>query len=132
MSTKIDPIKKTSQLPGPAGNGSPGSNLIFPPHAIVGSVGDLAREYGHGTEVPVEFYFACGLTVLGAICSPDLTLDVGLNVDTRFYTVLLGESYSVKKSTAERNTIDFFSQLGTTRMPHVNYGLGSAEGLAKC
>ncbi len=130
MSTKIDPIKKPSQLPGPAGNGSSGSILIFPPHAIVGSVGDLAREYGHGTEVPVEFYFACGLTVLGAICSPELTLDVGLNVDTRLYTVLLGESYSVKKSTALRNTVEFFSRLGTIRMPYVNYGIGSAEGMS--
>jgi hypothetical protein len=105
-------------------------SLVFPTTAIVGSVGDLACELALGTEVPDAFYFASGLTVLGAICSPDLTLDVGLDVDTRLYTVLLGDSYAAKKSTAMKKVIAFLSTLETSRMPHINFGIGSAEGLA--
>jgi len=62
----------------------------FPLHAIVGSLGSLARELASGTEVPEEFIFACGLTVLGALCSGELTINVGVEVDPRLYTVLLG------------------------------------------
>ena len=29
--------------------------VVFPPEAIVGSIGDLARELARGTEVPEEF-----------------------------------------------------------------------------
>jgi hypothetical protein len=105
--------------------------LSFPSGALVGSLGMLARELATGTEVPEEFVFACALTVLGAMCSGELTIDVGLEVDTRLYAVLLGASYDVKKSTAMRRSIEFFERLGSTRMPLVMYGIGSAEGLAR-
>jgi len=115
-------------MPGP--NTSP-PVLSFPPEALVGSLGSLARELACGTEVPEEFVFACALTALGAMCSGDLTIQVGLEVDPRLYTVLLGGSYDVKKSTAMRRTIEFFETLASSRMPHVMYGVGSAEGLAR-
>jgi hypothetical protein len=105
-------------------------DLSFPLHAATGVIADFAHQFADGTEVPEEFYFIAGLAMFGAACSPELTVDIGMEIDTRFYTVLLGDSYSVKKSTAMRNTIDFFSSL-TTRPLHVIHGVGSAEGLAR-
>ena len=107
------------------------STISFPAQAIVGSLGRLARELASGTEVPEEFIFACGLTVLGAMCSGELTINLGVEVDPRLYTVLLGSSYDVKKSTALKKTIEFFESLGSSRMPRIMYGVGSAEGLAR-
>jgi hypothetical protein len=107
------------------------NTLGFPPDALVGSIGSLARELASGTEVPEEFIFGCGLTVLGAMCSGDFDLKMGVEVDPRLYTVLLGGSYDVKKSTAMKKSIAFFESLGSTRMPHVMSGVGSAEGLGR-
>jgi hypothetical protein len=70
--------------------------------------------------------------VLGSVVGTRLKLDVGMTVDPRLYTVLLGESYSVKKSTAVKKTIDYFErQVCPVTPPHVLYGVGSAEGLAR-
>jgi hypothetical protein len=102
----------------------------FPPSALVGSLGELARLMSEGTEVPEEFYFACGLTLLGATCSNALGLNVGTDVQPRLYTVLLGESYEVKKSTAMRKMVEFFKPLWSDKEPKVVYGVGSGEGLA--
>jgi len=110
-------------------------SISFPEESIVGSVGDLARLLAHGTEVPEEFYFASGLTVLGSICAVGLRLKIGLNVAPRLYTVLLGESYGVKKSTAQKRTIEVFenivAQMVLLEPPDVVYGVGSAEGLMR-
>jgi hypothetical protein len=105
-------------------------SLTFPPDAMVGSVGDLARVLAAGTEVPEEFYFAAGLTVFGSMCGSDLNVNVAFRVEPRLYTVLLGDSYGVKKSTAMKKTLEFFGGL-VIRKPNYNYGVGSAEGLAQ-
>jgi hypothetical protein len=68
---------------------------------------------------------------LGTIASGKLRLNIGLNSDTRLFTVLLGKSYAAKKSTAMSRTIDFFKELNSPIPWHVNCGVGSAEGLAK-
>jgi hypothetical protein len=107
------------------------SSLAFPKESLVGSIGDLARVLAHGTEVPEEFYFAAGLTLVGLLCGTRLGLNIGFTVEPRLYTVLLGESYSVKKSTALKKTIDFFNGLALQVPPTVVYGVGSAEGLAR-
>jgi hypothetical protein len=86
-------------------------NPVFPDEVLVGSIGDLARELAAGTEVPVEFLFAAGLTMLGACAGTGLTLAAAMPVEPRLYTVLLGESYSVKKSTALKRVIDLFGSL---------------------
>jgi hypothetical protein len=104
--------------------------LTFPHEALVGSVGELGRELARGTEVPEEFYFAAGVTMLGAICDGGLRLEIGFDVQPRLYTVLLGDSYAAKKSTAMKKTIDFFQKLNSAGKPQVIYGVGSAEGLA--
>ena len=105
------------------------TDLAFPQEALVGSLGDLAKTLAKGTEVPEEFYFACGLTMLGHAAGTGLTLAIGAAVEPRLFTVLLGESYSVKKSTAMRKTIDFFDK--RLNESGVLYGVGSAEGLLR-
>lgn len=107
--------------------------LEFPPDAIVGSLGDLARTLADGTEVPEEFYFACALTVFGALASTALRLNIAFDVEPRLYTVLLGESYAVKKSTAMKATIRWFQHAlpGLAGRFKLSYGPGSAEGLAR-
>jgi hypothetical protein len=97
---------------------------------MVGSIGDLARTLADGTEVPEEFYFAAGLTLFGSMCGADLSVNVGFRVEPRLYTVLLGDSYAVKKSTAMKKTLAFFEDI-PLRTPKVNFGVGSAEGLAQ-
>jgi Protein of unknown function (DUF3987) len=111
------------------------TQLTFPPEAMSGSLGEFARVMASGTEVPEEFYFAAGLTFLGATCGNRLMLNASLKVEPRLYTVLLGESADVKKSTALRNTADFFESMWAAMQaqsprPSLSYGVGSAEGLA--
>jgi uncharacterized protein DUF3987 len=121
----------------PAGNPSKNTQLTFPLDAMSGSLGDFARTMSAGTEVPEEFYFAAGLTFLGATCGDYLKLNASLNVEPRLFTVLLGESADVKKSTALRNTADFFGSVWTALgeqlpIPSICHGAGSAEGLGSC
>lgn len=114
---------------------SKNAHLTFPPEAMSGSLGEFARAMAVGTEVPEEFYFAAGLTFLGATCGSRLKLNATLRVEPRLFTVLLGESADVKKGTALRNTADFFESVWgalpvTEPRPSMCYGVGSAEGLA--
>jgi hypothetical protein len=97
---------------------------------MLGSLGDLARELGKDNEVPDEFLFADALTVAGAIMSGRFTLDLGLESDTRLYTVTVGESADTKKTTAQRKVSKFFDAL---KLPDWStcHGVGSAEGLSK-
>jgi hypothetical protein len=111
------------------------TSLTFPSNALVGSIGDLARVLAEGTEVPEEFYFACGLTAMGWVCSTKLNLNIGLDIEPRLYTVLLGASYDARKSTALKKTIAFFRKVINSSeyvsAPEVIYGVGSAEGLIR-
>ena len=97
---------------------------------MIGSLGDLARELGRDNEVPEEFLFADALTVAGTIMSGRFTLDLGLESDTRLYTVTVGESADTKKTTAQRKITKFFANL---KLPDwtICHGVGSAEGLSK-
>ena len=40
------------------------SHIAFPEDALVGSLGEYARLMADDSEVPPEFYFACGLTMV--------------------------------------------------------------------
>lgn len=128
--------KTTSDSSNTAGRRA--STLGFPAEGLVGSLGDFARVMADGTEVPEELYWAAAVTHMGAIVGRDLTLDIGCDVDPRLYTVLLGESSQVKKSTAARRTQKFFADLNRAGQPQkigwlptVVQGAGSAEGLAR-
>jgi hypothetical protein len=110
------------------------NGLRFPDRALIGSCGEVARVLSEGTEVPPEFAFAAALTLFGSIaCEAGLKLDIGIGVEPRLYTVLLGESGEVKKSTAIRRTVEFFKGLRLPRMVpfHDLNGVASAEGLAR-
>ncbi|HEV2418530.1 MAG TPA: hypothetical protein VGX94_12060 [Terriglobia bacterium] len=110
----------------------PVSATAFPQQSMVGSLGDLARALGSGTEVPEEFLFASALTAFGAMCAPDLRVRIGLPVSTRFYTVLLGKSYEARKSSAMKRILEFFNERNfPVRAVTISHGVGSAEGLAK-
>lgn len=109
-------------------------HLHFPPQAMIGSVGDLARVMAIETEVPEEFYFAAGLTFMGAITAGGcLKLKAFIPCEPRLYSVLLGESADVKKSTALRRAAEFFASAWSVRQPCplISCGVGSAEGLAR-
>jgi hypothetical protein len=152
MSTILDANPNSSHLPNlpskPSGtttessspnslsDNQPNPGLEFPQSALVGSLGDLARTLARGTEVPEEFYFVCALTMLGLMCGTKLRLDVAAECEPRLYTVLLGASADVKKSTALRRTISFFTEkvdfMGSLSLnEQIIYGVGSAEGLAR-
>jgi len=103
---------------------------IFPREAMIGSLADLAREAAKGNEVPEEFLFGAALTVFGAVASGRLFLQIGLDSDTRLYTVLVAESASGKKSTATAFITEFFKSLNLPDW-NVCYGVGSAEGLGQ-
>jgi Protein of unknown function (DUF3987) len=109
--------------------------LTFPASAIVGSLGEFARLMATGTEVPEEFYFAAGITLMGAACVGRLKLKAAIEAEPRFFTVLLGESALVKKSTALRRSAEFFREVsthsGSFAWPEIEWGAGSAEGLAR-
>jgi len=104
------------------------TSTAFPKNAITGSLGDLALELSKGTEVPEEFTFAAAVTCFGSMASGNLELAIGLDSDTRLFTVLLGKSASAKKSSAMARTIEFFQNVQSAHRLHVNYGVGSAEG----
>lgn len=111
---------------------SANADLEFPQDCIVGSLGEFAREMAKGTEVPEEFYFAAGLTLLGATLVGDVSLNASVDPESRLYTLLLGESADVKKSTAMVQSIRFFKEKvwrDVAACPVVNNGVGSAEGL---
>ena len=103
----------------------------FPPNAITGSLGDLARAFGRGTEIPEAFLFVTALTLLGSTCAQDLTLDNSNNIEPRLFTILLGSSGDTKKSSAVRRIHDFFAALFAGSPPFVVWGVGSGEGLAR-
>ena len=105
-------------------------SLLFPQTVIIGSIGELAHELANGTEVPEEFYFAVGVTLVGAIAANRIRLAVNIESETRLYTVLLGGSGDVKKSTALRRTIKALLPLLLGRV-EILPGVGSAEGLAR-
>lgn len=87
------------------------SSIPFPPECLVGSIGEYARLMSEGSEVPPEFFFAAGLTMVGALAATRLRLTIKFPVEPRLYTILLGESYRVKKSTALNTAADFFERI---------------------
>lgn len=105
------------------------SELRFPQQAIGGSLGELARVLSVGTEVAEEFIYATAITAVGAAVSGKLQLSIGLDSDTRLYTVLLGESYTARKSSALKRTLAVLGDI----LNGLNFrdGVGSAEGLAR-
>ena len=99
------------------GQASKISPIAFPSDCLVGSIGDYARVMSKGSEVPPEFFFAAGLTMLGAIAATKLKLASRHVIEPRLYTILLGRSGLVKKSTALAGAAEFFNDIAG-RMGH--------------
>jgi hypothetical protein len=102
----------------------------FPRSAMVGSLGELAVLLGEGNECPEEFLFANALTVLGGIMSGLFRLNNEFATDTRLYTITVGTSGDVKKSTAQTRVLKGFQRLEDPFWSAC-YGIGSPEGLAE-
>jgi hypothetical protein len=103
--------------------------LTFPSEVMSGVAGQFARLYGHHLEAPEHFFYMCFLTCLGSVLGKMLTLATEINPQSRFYTILLGESADDRKSTAIKKTVHFFKS--TMENFDVCWGVGSAEGLQK-
>jgi hypothetical protein len=114
----------------------------FPMQVITGVAGDFARLYSNYIEPPIEFFFLSFLTCLGSVLANRLTLASEIEQQPRLYTLLLGESATVRKSTAISKTTKFFKEFVEEffnpdatgpLLPRFNrmWGAGSAEGLQK-
>ncbi|HLG97245.1 MAG TPA: DUF3987 domain-containing protein [Bryobacteraceae bacterium] len=105
--------------------------ILFPKECFVGPLGEFAQVMSDNSQVPPEFFYAAGLTMFGAMVSTKVKLAIRFDVEPRLYTVLLGQSGMVKKSTAMKQTIRFFQSLkGGASYVSVCNGVGSGEGLA--
>lgn len=135
MTTNIEAstitVPQATSLVNPSAECPSEDPLKFPEWVMDGSLGDLARILARGTEVSEEFVFATALTVVGVHCAGSLKLKVGLRCEPRLFTVLLGDSYLARKSTAMGKVIDFFKSLDLPNPAEVVHGVGSGEGLAK-
>jgi hypothetical protein len=103
--------------------------LNFPQSVMKGVAGDFARLYAGHLEAPAHFFFMCFLTCLGSVLSNRITLATEIAPQPRFYTLLLGSSADVRKSTVIKKVIEFFKS--TIDVFSVCWGVGSAEGLQK-
>ncbi|MFA5186656.1 MAG: hypothetical protein WC551_09290 [Patescibacteria group bacterium] len=97
----------------------------FPYDIMSGAAQNFSELYAANLECPQEFFFHTFMTCLGCLLSGRLSLNSELETQPRLYTVLLGESADVRKSTAINVTVALFQPRLT-----LCCGAGSAEGLA--
>jgi len=100
------------------------------PNIMSGVARDFAKLYSANLEVPEPFLYMAFLGCLGAILSKSLKLNTELDIETRLYLLLLGESADERKSTALKKTVQFFKELLKEDL-YVCWGVNSAEGLQK-
>lgn len=105
--------------------------LVFPTAIMTGAAGTYAKTMTEHLESPASFFFISYLVCLGNLLCDSITVDSELRPQPRLYVILLGESADDRKSTAATRTINFFKSTLTLGDFGVNYGLGSAEGLAR-
>ena len=82
--------------------------MSFRTRVISGVAKDFVDLYEQCLESPPQFGYMAFLTCLGALLSNRITLETGLKVQPRLYTLLLGPSGASRKSTVMRETIGFF------------------------
>jgi len=100
------------------------------PDVISGAARDYTKVYSANLEVPEHFLYMVYLTCLGSILPKSLKLNTELDIEPRFYTLLLGESADQRKSTTLKKTVQFFKEILRHEF-HVIWGANSAEGLQK-
>jgi hypothetical protein len=120
--------KWDDQYAGPTSTGLP----TWPKEVMVGAAGTFAHTLIDYLETPAPFLFMNYLVLLGHLVSDRLTLESELAPQPRLYVVCLGESADVRKSTAINKVTELFSQTIGADDLNLVYGVGSAEGLARC
>jgi hypothetical protein len=104
--------------------------LTFPYQVMTGAAGYFTNVLSSYMEAPQEFLFMSYLTGLGSVASPWLRIKSILKTQPRFFTLLLGESASERKSTVLKQVAGHFGEvLGDSF--NSCWGIGSAEGLQK-
>ncbi|MEO0070008.1 MAG: hypothetical protein ABIK18_04350, partial [candidate division WOR-3 bacterium] len=111
---------------------TPSAIPAWPQEVMTGAAGRFAEVYAHYLETPPQFLYMAFLTLLGHIVCDRVFLRTELKAPTRLYTVLLGESGETRKSTAIDQTVGLFRETLEPGALNLAYGVGSAEGLAKC
>jgi hypothetical protein len=91
---------------------------------------DFADIYSQYMESPWSFWAFSFLTALGNLLTDRMILRSQIAPQPRLYTIILGESWDVRKSTAIKQTIRFFEKTFPENFYTCN-GVGSAEGLSK-
>lgn len=116
------------------------ADLAAFPDIMTGLAGDFAGLYSSHLEAPPHFFYMGFLTCLGAALSNRLTLRSQISPQPRLYTILLGESADVRKSTVLKEVTGFFRKTFYKTeegrcFSDVDFdscwGVGSAEGLQK-
>ncbi len=100
------------------------------PCIMAGVAGQFAKLYSANLEVPQSFLYMSFLTCLGSILSKSLKLNTELDIEARFYMLLLGESADDRKSTGVKKTVQFFKEILQQDF-YICWGVNSAEGLQK-
>ena len=103
----------------------------WPEEVMDGIAGKFALKYSEHLETPQNFLYIDFLTVFGNLISSKITLQSALTTQPRMYVINLGESAETRKSTSINQTISFFKDIASQDDFNINYGVGSAEGLAK-
>jgi putative DNA primase/helicase len=104
----------------------------WPKEIMAGAAGRFSKTYAAYLETPKAFLFMAYLTFLGHLISDKITLQSELNPQPRLFTIPLGESADARKSTAIEKTHSFFREVINPDDFNAIWGVGSAEGLAKC
>jgi hypothetical protein len=105
--------------------------LRFPDEVMTGAAGRFARTYSEYLETPANFLYMAYLTILGHVISDRITLKSEITPQPRLFTVLLGESADVRKSTSISKSYHFFKDTISAEDLNATWGAGSGEGLAK-
>jgi len=95
-----------------------------------GVAGQFAEVYSTYLEAPPHFFYMAFLTALGATLADRIKLVSAIEPQPRLYTILLGESATVRKSTAIQQTVKLFKEIPGDYL-HTCWGIGSPEGLQK-
>jgi len=107
---------------------SMGTDILPFPSIMSGVAGEFATIFSSFIEAPKHFFYMAFLTCLGSVLSGRLSLNLGIKTQPRLYTLLLGESADIRKSTVINKTVEFFNDIERFK---TCYGVGSAEGLQR-
>jgi len=107
-------------------------SLAWPQEIMAGAAGRFAKTYSEYLETPPAFIFMNYLTFLGHLISSRITLKSELKPQPRLFVINLGESADDRKSTSINAVSSFYRETLAPEDLNIIFGVGSAEGLARC